>query len=215
MASGKQWGRIEVHWADSTWNVLGIPVRPDFALAIFVGLTLFVVFSVYLKKVLKHISPSKVVPTRVRDALNSLSEGLLVLDRNHSIVLANESFVAATGFVSEDLIGTNPSRFGFSSAGSSGDAELPWETTADRSTPLNGVILTRGEGQNQRTYSVSTVPVRDNEDQNRGVVASFEDVTQLQRQQEELRDALSTLKSSTERFARRIGSWNGWPHVIH
>ena len=196
--NGEQWGRIEVQWADSTWVVAGIPVRPDFALASFVGLMLFIVFSIYLKKVLKHISPSKVVPTRVRDALNSLSEGLLVLDRNHAIVLANESFTSATGFTSEELIGTNPSRFGFGLAGTSNVTELPWVTTAEHSKPLNGVILTRGKGDAQRTYSVSTVPVRDNENKNRGVVASFEDVTELQRQQEELRDALSTLKSSTD-----------------
>jgi diguanylate cyclase (GGDEF)-like protein/PAS domain S-box-containing protein len=197
-ANGEPWGRIEVHWAGSKWVVLGIPIRPDFALAIFIGLVSFVVYSAYLKKVLKHINPSKVVPTRVRDALNSLSEGLLVLDRNHSIVLANESFATATGFASEELIGTNPSRFGFSHDASSTAAELPWVTTAEHSQSLSGVILTRGEGEMQRTYSVSTVPVRDNENQNRGVVASFEDVTQLQRQQEELRDALTTLKSSTD-----------------
>ncbi|MCP4511067.1 MAG: PAS domain-containing protein [Fuerstiella sp.] len=100
---------------------MGIPLRPDFVLTMFVGLILLLVFSAYLKKVLKHISPSKVVPTRVRDALNSLSEGLLVLDRNHSIVLANESFANATGAASEDLIGKKPSLLNFAVAGGSGD----------------------------------------------------------------------------------------------
>ena len=197
-ASGKQWGRLEVHWTESEWVLMGIPLRPDFVLTVFVGLILLFVFSAYLKKVLKHISPSKVVPTRVRDALNSLSEWLLVLDRNHSIVLANESFAAATGTAAEELIGKKPGHLDFSVAGGSSEHELPWETTAKLSKPLKGVILIRGEGAEQRTYSVSTVPVRDNDNQSRGVVASFEDVTQLQRKQEELRDALSTLKSSTD-----------------
>ncbi len=120
-AGNAQLGRLEVHWVESEWVVMGIPLRPDFVLTMFVGLILLLVFSAYLKKVLKHISPSKVVPTRVRDALNSLSEGLLVLDRNHSIVLANESFANATGAASEDLIGKKPSLLNFAVAGGSGD----------------------------------------------------------------------------------------------
>ncbi len=197
-AGSERWGSLEVHWAESKWVMMGVPLRPDFVLTIFVGLVLLLVFSLYLKKVLKHISPSKVVPTRVRDALNSLSEGLLVLDKNNSIVLANDSFAAATGAASEELIGKKPSLLDFAVSGAADNQELPWETTSRNSKPLKGVILIRGEGADQRTYSVSTVPVRDNDNQSRGVVASFEDVTQLQRKQEELREALSTLKTSSD-----------------
>ena len=67
----------------------------------------------FIRKVMRHINPSKVVPTRVRDALNSLAEGLLVLDKKKSIVLANDSFAAAAGESAEALIGTRPDRFEF------------------------------------------------------------------------------------------------------
>ncbi|MEQ9410270.1 MAG: diguanylate cyclase [Fuerstiella sp.] len=203
-ANGEKWGQLEVRWTSgSAITVLGMTVRPDLLLAAFVGLLGFVVFSLYLGRVMQHINPSRVVPSRVREALNSLSEGLLVLDRKQCIVLANESFAAAAGATAESLVGTRPDRLGFELGGDGENGEFPWETTAGSSQPMKGVLLTRGSGQQQRTFSVSTVPVRDHQNENRGVVASFEDVTRLQQNQQELRDALSSLKSSTDEVRKQ------------
>lgn len=203
-ANGEDWGRLEVRWKQGiAFAVLGIPIRPDLLLTVTVAVLSFFVFSLYLKRVMKHINPSKVVPTRVRDALNSLAEGLLVLDRQQLIVLANESFATATGQTADTLIGSRPDRFDFRISGDANAAELPWITTAKYSRPVKGVLLTHGEGEQQRTFSVSTVPVRDEKQENRGVVASFEDVTQLQNKQQELRDALSSLKTSTDEIRKQ------------
>ena len=43
----------------------------------------------YLKRMLRELDPSRSVPQRVRAAYDTLTEGLLVLDRNGAIVLAN------------------------------------------------------------------------------------------------------------------------------
>lgn len=203
-ASGQDWGQLEIRWLPlSTLTVLGYPIRSDVLLTVFVGLSSFVGFSFYLGRVLKHISPSKVVPGRVRDALNSLAEGLLVLDRKQSIVLANDSFSTSTAETSESLIGKTPDIFGFKLADDSSVTEFPWQTTARSSIPIKGVLVTTGEGEHQKTYSVSTVPVKDDKNQNRGVVASFEDVTVLQKKQTELRNALSSLRNSTDEIRKQ------------
>ena len=198
-SNGDHWGQLEVTWEPSTaLSIFGFYPRPELLLTSLVGLLTFVVFSLYLRKVMQHVNPSKVVPTRVRDALNSLAEGLLVLDKKQSIVLANESFANVAGQSSEDLIGKHPSVFDFQVAADSGAPELPWMITAKYSRPVKGVLLTRGVGEQQRTFSVSTVPVLDEKQESRGVVVSFEDVTQLQKKQQELREALSSLKTSTD-----------------
>ncbi|MCA9085005.1 MAG: diguanylate cyclase [Planctomycetaceae bacterium] len=204
MADGREWGHLEILWSESTlWRWQGIFFRPDVVLTLFVAAALSVVFSVYLRKVLKHVSPSKVVPPRVREALNALAEGLLVLDKRQCIVLANDSFATAAGCTPEELIGSHPDRFSFRVASDSEEAELPWVTTARSSHPVKGMLLTRGDGECQRTFSVSTVPVYDDKHENRGVVASFEDVTQLQKKQQELRDALFSLKTSSEEIRKQ------------
>ena len=203
-ANGEHWGRVEVRWHPGvSLSILGIPIRPDLLLSVIVALMSFVVFSLYLGKVMRHINPSKVVPTRVRDALNALAEGLLVLDKNQSIVLANDSFATAAGLDATQLVGNKPDRLNFQIHGDSRTGEFPWQQTAKNARPVKGFLLTQGEGDEKRTYSVSTVPVTDDKNRNRGVVASFEDVTQLQRKQEELRSALSSLKTSTDEVRKQ------------
>ncbi|APZ93104.1 diguanylate cyclase [Fuerstiella marisgermanici] len=203
-SNSRNWGRMEIAWTPgSEIRVFGFVLRPDLLLTLIVGTVGTVAFSLYLNRVMRHINPSKVVPTRVRDALNALAEGLLVLDRCQSIVLANDSFAAAAGVDAAELIGTRPERFGFKVVGDDPTVDLPWLTTAHTARPVNGVLLTRGTGEKQRTYSVSTVPVLDGQNQSRGVVASFEDVTQLQNKQQELRTALTSLRTSSEEIRRQ------------
>lgn len=203
-ANGGKWGQLEVHFAPaSNVRLLGVTLRPEIPLIAFVSTSLLFSFSVFLNKVLKQLNPSKVVPNRVREALNALSEGLLVLDHQQTIVLANESFASATGLSVENYAGQQVDNCGFQPTSTSESQELPWHTTARTERPVKGILLTRGEGEQQRTYSVSTVPIRDDKNVNRGVVASFEDVTALQNKQEELRGALTSLRTSTEEIRKQ------------
>jgi len=85
-----EWGRLEVRFSPpQTLALFGMPVRPEVSIAFVMGLTLFIAFTLYMNRVLKHLSPDKVIPNRVRDALNALAEGLLVLDARQNVVLAN------------------------------------------------------------------------------------------------------------------------------
>lgn len=206
-AEGEAWGQVEVRWGSNNGlSVLGYQIRSDIALTIFVTVSVFFGFTYFLKRVLKQVNPSKVVPNRVRDALNALSEGLLVLDCNNLIVLANESFATSTGRSSESIIGSTPGQFSFRVVDTNGEAtskELPWESSTRREKPLKGVLLAHGDGEERRTYSVSTVPVKNESNVTRGLVASFEDVTLLQKKQEELRFALTSLRTSSEEVRKQ------------
>ncbi|MEJ2426020.1 MAG: PAS domain-containing protein, partial [Candidatus Thiodiazotropha sp.] len=46
-----------------------------------------------------------IIPDRVRSAFNALAEGLLILDENFRILLANDSFSCKTGYIYPHLIG--------------------------------------------------------------------------------------------------------------
>ena len=63
------------------------------------------IFYFYLGKVLSLLDPSKAVPARVRAALDTMAEGLLVLDKKQQIVLANQAFANILGKSSEELVG--------------------------------------------------------------------------------------------------------------
>lgn len=200
ISSGEEmWGRLEVRFQPySELAIFGVPIRREIAIATVMGLTLFVAFTIYLKRVLTHLSPGRVIPNRVRDALNALAEGLIVLDARQNVVLANSSFARSLDVEPDDLIGRQPKSLGFRLATDSRVQEFPWNQTAASVEAVNGTLLAIGEGESERTFSVSTVPVRDEGGRYRGVVASFEDVTPLRRKQTELTNALSTLRKSTE-----------------
>jgi len=57
------------------------------------------------------LDPSKVVPSRVRSAMDTIAEGLLVIDNKERIVLANQAFAALVGRSSDEMLGSKASDF--------------------------------------------------------------------------------------------------------
>jgi diguanylate cyclase (GGDEF)-like protein/PAS domain S-box-containing protein len=202
-ASGKHWGQLEVRFQKFSTGPFSTVMRPEFSLAIFLGCGLFVAFWIYLRRVLSHLNPSRVIPPRVREALDALAEGLLVMDTDCRIVLANSAFSQHVGLNAEELFGKNACGIGFRTLDDSQGSEASWVTTARSATTLRGVLMKIGAGPDERTFSVSTVPIHDEKQRCRGVVASFEDVTELDRKQKELCDALSSLRASSEEIQQQ------------
>ena len=52
----------------------------------------YVAYLLYLRKTLRYLDPSSVIPERVKAMLDTLAEGVLVLDRRERVVLANDAF---------------------------------------------------------------------------------------------------------------------------
>ena len=197
------WGQLEVRFMEVAAGPLGDLMRPEFSLALFIGSGLFVVFSVYLRRVLQHLNPTQVIPPRVREALDALAEGLLVLDNNQHIVLANSAFAQYTALNVESLIGKHACDIGFRHRDEAIRSPLPWVVTIDSGETIRGTLMKFRQVAGERTFSVNTVAIHDEKNHCRGVVASFEDVTELDRKQKELRDALISLKQSSEEIKQQ------------
>ena len=54
-------------------------------------------YFLFLRRALKELDPSAVIPERVKAAFDVLAEGLLIVDNDGSIVLANQAFTELTG----------------------------------------------------------------------------------------------------------------------
>ena len=61
-------------------GLLGLWEWPGVSLTVFLGVLCLIAFQFYLGRVLHHLNPSKAIPGRVRAALDTLTEGLLVLE---------------------------------------------------------------------------------------------------------------------------------------
>jgi PAS domain S-box-containing protein len=175
----------------------------------FVSGACFLMFMLYMRKMLQHLDPSKSVPKRVRSALDNLVSGLFVLDLNERIVLANEAFANRVGVNTEALVGraadslpwTMPSEEG-------GSVPPPWTQAAKTNMVQSNVMMRLKCGDDvTRSFLVNCSPVVGQNGSTRGVLVSLEDITELEQKEAELResrDEANKANSAKSEFLARM-----------
>ncbi len=192
-AGSQPWGEVEFRFAPLyAPGLLGILQLPLVQLIAFCSLLCFVGFQIYLSRVLRHLDPQQAIPGRVRSALDSLTEGLLVIDQRRNVVLANEAFVALVGRSNEQLMGTQASLIGWLDATGQPLAaeDYPWERALKEGAVQRGVTLRlAGPDGRDRTFVVNCSPVLGTAGQPGGVLISLEDITLLEESRVQLQEA--------------------------
>ncbi len=198
-AGEKHWGDVEVHFqrlADATYGRSW--KGPAFRHGAILTVMCMVFNYFYLRGVLRQLDPTRVVPRRVRETLDTLAEGVLVLDGSDRIILANRAFAEAAGRDCDDLCGVSISRLPLTSCDDT--VELtPWTEAREISKPVKGRLyhLACASG-GDRILSVSAAPIVDEKGKTQGVLASLEDVTTLDHKKRELRSMLEHLRASSD-----------------
>lgn len=150
-------------------------------LLIFLSASGFVGFWFYIKRALHHLDPSAVVPARVRNAMNILAEGVLILDRREHIVLANSVIADILNRSETNLMGKKASSLGWELAAEKEEKSLPWIAALQNSNKQVGVrVLLKTKDGKKRIFSVNAVPIMDGESSLQGVIAVFDDVSELE-----------------------------------
>lgn len=201
----KQWGSVEIRFPSLSKGLLSW-VLSDSAttLIVFVLASGMLAFYAYLRIVLKQLNPSKVVPQRVRHALDSLSEGLIIMDKSEQIVLANQAFAQLSGKDQDELVGQNASSLAWDQSSESTqeqeqqESALPWTNVLTSGSMEQGSMVGFHSIDERRTLRVNSSPIFDADGNQKGALASFEDVTPLQKKQSELRKMVQQLKESSE-----------------
>jgi len=104
--NGEDWGSVTLYYKPINGATLLDKVRNfQYAPIMFVGMLCFLVFYWYLGRMLKQLNPSTAVPGRVRSALDTIAESLLVINSQEEVVLANKAFADLVGIEPEDMIG--------------------------------------------------------------------------------------------------------------
>ncbi|HVZ43499.1 MAG TPA: ATP-binding protein [Ramlibacter sp.] len=197
-ADGHPWGQLEMRFAPlAAPGLEGIARTPLIVLLAFCGTVCFIAFYVYLTRVLRHLDPSKAIPPRVRSALDSLTEGLLVVDQKQQVVLANDAFVRLAGRTNESLMGSPVAAIEWrDEAGAILPAQAqPWLAALEHGEVQRDRRLTLVDAKGQlRNFVVNCSPVLASSGRAGGVLISLEDVTQL----EQSKAALETAKEEAE-----------------
>ncbi len=161
---------------------------------LFMTVACFITFSIYMRRMLQQLDPSNAVPARVRSALDTLAEGLLVLDKHGRIVLANHAFAQLVGRDAHKLVGQKATTLNWVTENDPNWIP-PWSVALQNQQALANVMLQMNDQQKElRTFKVNCSPVLGHDGTYRGVLASFDDVTLL----EEKKAELSTAKEAAE-----------------
>ena len=193
MQGGESWGQVELRFAPLRapgWRAYA--QDPSLLLAGFVFIACVPMFAIYLRRMLRELDPSRAVPARVRAAYDTLTEGLLVLDRQGIVVLANTSTALMLGVNEARLVGRSPNQFAWSdeSGAALDQAALPWVKALNTRQLQRDVHLhvCSATGTHYALRANCSPILADNGDL-QALVISFQDVTELEQRGAALREA--------------------------
>jgi signal transduction histidine kinase/CheY-like chemotaxis protein/HPt (histidine-containing phosphotransfer) domain-containing protein len=138
--------------------------------------------------------------------LDSITEGLLLTDRKGRAVLANEAFSNWVGKTPEKVIGQPASRFGWKfDPEHVGDdpqrpeGRLPWMRAIEQeSAQIRWMMKLVDCNQKELTLVANSSPILGHDGLYRGVLTSFEDVSELERHKIELTSAKSAADQANQ-----------------
>lgn len=197
-----KWGELELAvtpLAREGW--LGLLDNPLNRLLMFMGLICFPLFYFYLGKVLKVLDPSQAVPDRVRSALDTMAEGLLILDNKEHIVLANRAFSEMVDIESDKLVGRLVTELPWHSK--DGETlekkERPWlKAIASGEVSRDGMLkLSNGTNLNF-SFKVNCSPIQSGPGRYSGVLVSLNDITELEAKEIQLRQSKEEAEAANQ-----------------
>ena len=207
-SQSERWGSVEVQFQDTKASEWGpFLADPFIRLTAYMTVLSSIVFYLFFVRVLRQLNPAKVIPGRVRSALDTLTEGLLILDSKESIVLANESFSQMVGRAPDAMIGMKVSELPWRhrrSHENSDDTPLPWKLAfVNRESSTGALFDFQISDTERRTLVVNASPIFGPKGGVQGVLTSVEDVTPLERKKRELSMTLDQLRNKSEHIRQQ------------
>ncbi|MEQ9638705.1 MAG: response regulator [Alphaproteobacteria bacterium] len=185
-----EWGEVALTFrigAPTGWYAFML--SPVALLAAALSVVSFLCFYFYLGIALKQLDPSQAVPDRVRSALDTLAEGLVVLDAKQNIVLANQVFASIAGRSPSELVGHEIQRFSWLTTEDEplDSKRAPWsETLADGQPRIGSIIRLETPADGRKTFMTNCSPVMAGS-RTAGALISFDDISALEEKEIQLR----------------------------
>ncbi len=202
----ERWGGVEVRFTPLYPEFLfGLELTPLVKLVLFIALVAFGGFLMFMRRTLRHLDPGALLPARVKQALDALAEGVVMMDKRGSVVLANASFLENTGYQENQVLATRIMDWDWQSPeGDRPAADTPWMRALRENRRQTGTVLCLDTvAEKRRTFSVNASPIAGEDGKVRGVLATFDDKTVLEDKNRQLEKALDELQSSRNEIRRQ------------
>ncbi|MEM7626059.1 MAG: diguanylate cyclase [Planctomycetota bacterium] len=195
---GQYWGTVEI-----LFTPLPTALLSEWALLAFVGGGCLLAYMLYMRRTLRALDPSQVVPARVKAALDTLAEGALVIDRSDRIMLANHALGEILDRDPAAMLGTKASELDWLDAEHDrAPQSLPWDH-AEADSVFRGVSLRLRTPAGPRTLMVNATPILGAGNHIRGMLVTFDDVTSIEEKNQQLVEMVHRLGEAQERVNRQ------------
>jgi len=208
MQSGQLWGTVELSYMPlmEGYNWGGIK-NSYWVMLLFVAVSGFLGYLFFLKRALKDLDPSGVIPARVKMAFDTMTEGVLILDEKCQIVLANKAFCNDVGFDFDYLIGKDASSLRWERGAVEQLKQnwtYPWIETLETTKALTDVRLCFDSGgDSNNIFMVNCSPILGGDNQCKGVMVTFGDVTELEDKNHKLKVMVEKLEVTKNEVSRQ------------
>lgn len=208
--------RVPIYKQDSPWGTVEIKFIPSQAVywqmvknspltkLVLVMLTFgLLVYSYFIRRTLRIMDPGAVVPDRVKAALDQLVEGVVLLDEQATIVLANNAFLTMTGKPLDQLAGQALSSMDWDSGAAVVEEEtgLPWEQVSASNSKVQGVRLLLSNMDNKKLIlSCNVAAITDGDGKQRGMIASFDNISEIEITNNKLRQTIGRLEEAEKKI---------------
>ncbi len=200
------WGVVELRFSEiNTKSFMGLNVDPIYPLLLFVTISGFFGFRLFMAKTLKQLDPTSLIPGRVKNALDSLTEGVVLMDGKGRVVLANRAFLKKTNKRIATVIGVELSKWDwFHPKYKKKYDDPPWKTSIEKNENITGKPMAIDlKEQGLCIFVVNSSLIHGDKNEVRGVLVTFNDVTEIERKNEELQATLSLLNESQSEVRRQ------------
>ncbi len=187
---GEPWGDLELRFQPAGlafWQEL--PLLPWPAIVAVSPVLLFLLFRAALGQSPRDQEKVFDGPVNLRQAVDFLSEGVLLLDHSGRILLANRAFAQVVGKSPEALAGKRPEILPWVADRESG-ALMPWTQSMRDGRPVKGapMVLLSMTGAS-RAFTANCYPIPAVDGRESELVVCFEDISALEQSKRELQNA--------------------------
>ena len=198
---GEKWATVEIRFAPLWADNLASGFTNSFVgLLMFVGLSGFICYFFIIKRTLRELDPTAVIPERVQKAFDVLQEGMLILDKKEQIVMTNRSFAELLGKAPEAIIGLKASELGWLDYINPEQVnQLPWFKVLRDGQEHEGASMSLLNRRGTKIkLAVNAAVVTDNAGKCRGTLVTFDDITQLEEKNFELGNMIENLQLAND-----------------
>jgi diguanylate cyclase (GGDEF)-like protein/PAS domain S-box-containing protein len=197
----KPWAKAEMRFAPLWTSHLANGFANSFVgLLVFFGISGYICYFFVIKRTLRELDPSAVIPQRVQKAFDVLQEGVLILDEKEQIVMANRAFAGLFGKSPAEMLGVKGSELGWLNYQHPKKIkQLPWFKAMADGQEHNGTLLTVLDHRGQKIkLTVNVAVVADPKGTSQGTLLTFDDITQLEEKNFELGQTIEMLELAND-----------------